>query len=80
MLRAQLMFFLPLAFAATFIAWQGRSYPLHQGTLHYLSFVTAGWLGATSLLYLAMSLLTPSDGLKEERCDEACRRRQGQGQ
>ena len=65
MLRAQLLFFFPLAFSAACVAWLSRSYPSHQSSRRYLPLVLAGWLAAAGLLYLTMSLLTPSDGLKE---------------
>jgi hypothetical protein len=65
MLRAQLLFFFPLALVVAFTTWLSRSYPSHQSLRHYLLLVVGGWLGAACLLYLATSLLTPSDGLKD---------------
>jgi len=65
MLRAQLLFFFPLAIAASLFIWFGRCYPFHQEPRRYLLLVLGGWLGATCLLFVVMSVVTPSDGLKE---------------
>jgi hypothetical protein len=55
MLRAQLLFFFPLAIATALVTWLSRSYPSHDGLLRYLALVLTGWLGATCLLYMVMS-------------------------
>lgn len=65
MFRAQLLFFFPLAVATSIVTWLGRSYPLHYGLRRYLALVLAGWLGATGLLYVITSFVTPSDGLRD---------------
>jgi hypothetical protein len=65
MLRAQILFFLPLAAASVLIARLGRVHRLSHELSSYIGVALVSWIGAAVVLFLVMSLLTPDDGLRD---------------
>jgi hypothetical protein len=60
----QLLFFGPLAVGAMAIEAIGRLAPPRANLAKHLAAVFAAWAGSAALLYLAMTVVTPQDGLR----------------